>query len=259
MDDYGDIYILEDGNGQLVLSFDTIYEQSRMDPARPHSPVHDYIKAMLLVLTFCQPRSVIILGLGGGSLLRALHRLDPALSILTVELREMVAAVANRYFSLPKADRVHVECAEAGEYIHDCADAISDIVFADMYEAHDMHPVQKQIPFLADCIRVLSPEGWLVLNFHKVPNDDSAFMIFLKQHFPTVLVCVVEEGNHVILARKITLKGKLSDYRHKINLLEVTLDAPLMALFYRLSLWREKPIFMRKSVRKKLFHPVSRE
>ena len=251
-DEEGDIFVLEDGNGQLVLSFDTIYEQSRMDVDHPVIPVHDYIRVMLMALAFCQPRTVLVLGLGGGALVRALHHFDDSLSITAVELREMVATIANRYFSLPVSRNINLFITEAGEYMHKRANSEVDIVFVDLYEANEMHPVQKQILFVADCIGVLSEEGWLVFNFHKMPKDNSAFMVYMKQHFPTILVCTVEEGNYILLARRKALEMKLPEYKQNIANLESRLNAPLMTFFYRLSYWKEKPIFMRKSARKSL-------
>ena len=50
-DEFGDILVL-DFHNHRVMTFDSIYEQSRMNKDEPYAPIHEYTKAMLLVLAF---------------------------------------------------------------------------------------------------------------------------------------------------------------------------------------------------------------
>ena len=248
----GDIYVLDYDNGHRVMCFESIYEQSRMNKRYPDVPIHEYIQAMLLVLAFCQPRSALILGLGAGSLLRALHRINPGMMLEGVDNRALVITVADKYFGLPASDNIKLAISDADQYVSQRARELTDLVFVDLYESYDMPPVQNQLPFVQDCYDSLSEAGWLVFNFHKMPNANSAFILFLKKHCKTLLVCSVKEGNYVLFASKQALPNTLMFYANNIKDIEKSLDVSLLPLYKRLEFLREKHAFLRKSVRKKI-------
>lgn len=85
-DALGPIRVLDYGDTR-VLSFGDNDEQSKILKTAPHIPQHTYVQGMLLVLLFCQPKSAIVLGLGGGALIHALRRFDAAIKLTAVELR----------------------------------------------------------------------------------------------------------------------------------------------------------------------------
>lgn len=111
-DIWGDILVIDHGS-QRVLTFDTIYEQSRMDRNKPAMLVHNYTRAMILGLAFVKPEHVTILGLGGGCLVRAVHALFGEAVLDVVELRQAVVEIAQRYFMLPQAPRIQVTISDA--------------------------------------------------------------------------------------------------------------------------------------------------
>ena len=76
--------------------------QSAMRLARPdHLELH-YNRAMMGFLLFHPvPRRVFMIGLGGGSMARFLHRAYPRSRVTAVEVNPEVVAAARRYFDLP--------------------------------------------------------------------------------------------------------------------------------------------------------------
>lgn len=247
----GDVYVLDYADGHRVLSFETLYEQSRMDRRNPYFPVHEYIQAMLLVHAFVKPRAALLLGLGAGVLLRALHRLDSAMQLEAVEIRELVMAVADEYFGLPISDNVKITVADAEKRLHERETASADIIYADMYEAYDMHPLQKQVYFVEECHRVLSPSGWLVLNFHQLPNANSSQVIVLQDLFQELLLCSVADGNVIVFAGKQPLEKPLDAYRAALQPLQDKLAIDISRLYPKVKPWREKSSRLRKSGRKR--------
>lgn len=243
-DEWGDILVLDFYNHR-VMTFDSIYEQSRMNKDEPFAPVHEYTQAMLLVLAYIEPQSVMILGLGAGSLLRALHKVYPLIKMDAVDIREQVVKVAELMFGLPQSDNVCVHVLDAGQYLEAQSFNSSDIIFADMYEAYDMHPLQKQVHFLQQCHRVLSDCGWLVMNFHELPNNQSSFMIRLHELFPEILVCVVPKGNYIIYAGKIICDKPFSHYSGFLEPIEEAINTPLDAVYRRLNRIGESVIVKR--------------
>ena len=83
-DEYGTIDVLDDGN-KRYLTFGNQDEQSLQIKATPHIPQHEYGRAIMLSLLFCDPKSVCVMGLGGGTLTQAyIHAL---LKTMPSELR----------------------------------------------------------------------------------------------------------------------------------------------------------------------------
>ena len=82
--------IVCDYDGLRILSFDSHFEQSAMRMDNPFELVHDYTQVMLLVFLFREARHVTLLGLGGGSLLRVLHKHCPTTVFEVVGLRQRV-------------------------------------------------------------------------------------------------------------------------------------------------------------------------
>ncbi|MBU0653582.1 MAG: spermidine synthase [Gammaproteobacteria bacterium] len=205
-DRWGNILVL-DQQGHRVLSFDSIYEQSRMNLDRPSDLVHQYTRAMLLGLAFGNPAHITLFGLGGGCLLRAAHQINPNLHLQAVELRAAVVAVARDYFGLPESPHLSIEVADGRDYITRQPDACTDLIWADMYHALRADPFQMQKRFCRESQRILSDDGWLVINCHEFPPANGMFFRFLREYFKEILICVVPGGNFVVYAGK-SGKGK---------------------------------------------------
>lgn len=231
-DTYGNILVV-DYPRYRVLSFDSIYEQSGFYLEKPHALVHEYIRIMMLVLGFMQPRHATLLGLGGGSLLRSLHHYLSHCDFHVVELRSKVYDIARDYFDIPDDERVWVSIEDAGLQIQSSKNASTDIIFADLYDAYHMSPVQAQKQFAQQCCRTLTKHGWLVINFHRLPEPGSAFFIALTEHFSSLLVCSGEFGNHILFAGKST-SVDYDGAPGKLKKMEKILNETFMPLFHRL-------------------------
>lgn len=201
-DDYGNILVLDDLEYR-ILNFDSPFEQSRMKLSAPFSLTLKYTQLMALVLAYIQPRHIMLLGLGGGSLLRTLHHVLPQCQFSVIELREKVYLVAKEYFDIPLDGRVKITINDAIKEISSAEANGSDIIFSDLYDAYKMEVRQSLNNFLKKCYRALSSGGWLVINFHELPKADDLFFKHLQQLFPTVIVGSCS-GNYILFACKLT-------------------------------------------------------
>ena len=202
--------IVSDHKGYRTLRFDGICEQSKMCISAPQVPVHNYIKTMLMAVAWQPPSAALILGLGGGGLVRALHAYDPNMLLEVVELREAVISVARSYFTLPADDRVILHVADAADFLRAPVTRQYDLIFSDLYSAFSMDPQQGTQSFLKQCATRLSPQGWLVLNYHEVPDENSLLYHSLHRVFNTVLYCVAPSGNVIIYANQDDIETPLS-------------------------------------------------
>jgi spermidine synthase len=112
-------------------------------------------------------------------------------------------------------------------------DASTDIIFADMYDAYHMSPMQGQQQFVRECWRTLSKKGWLVINYHRLPDSKSPFFECLIDYFSTIMVCSGKFGNHILFA----CKSPSVNYERapaKLKKMEKILNETFMPLFNRL-------------------------
>jgi spermidine synthase len=216
-----------------VLSFDSIYEQSGFYLEKPYALVHEYTRIMMLALCFCEPRHITLLGLGGGSLLRSLHHYLSHCDFSVIELREKVYEIAKKYFDIPDDQRVHVAIQDADLFLQTSKDASTDIIFADLYDAYKMHPAQVQQQFVHDNWRTLTNNGWLVINYHQLPDPQSPFFTCLIERFSTVMVCSGKFNNHVLFAGKSS-RVNYEKAPAKLKQMEDILGESFMPLFHRL-------------------------
>lgn len=217
------------------LTFDSLYDQSSMNIKKPHILVHDYTRAMMLVLAFIKPSHATFLGLGGGCLLRSLNHILPDCELHAIELRQRVYEIANEFFGIPVSDKITISIADAKQRLTEIDNNSTDIIFADLYYASSMNPFQIQKRFIHQCYRVLDSMGWLVINYHELPDLTSSFFKYLSDLFSDIFVCqTINKKNTILFASKqhitVSLPSELT-----IIALEKQLEVKLSPLFKRLT------------------------
>ncbi|MEN9502392.1 MAG: hypothetical protein RI964_1677 [Pseudomonadota bacterium] len=212
-DEHGHLIVTDDGNCR-VLAFAPNDEQSRCLKAQPHVLQYEYTQSMFLVLLFCQPKRVLLLGLGGGSVMTTLHHCVPGIHVTAVELRQAVIDVAYRYFYLPRGKRLQVICQNADDYLLQAPERKLDVVFADLYHADGLDALQLRTDFIARCAAQLKAEGWLVLNCWQEHRYDPFLRAALYEHFTDIRTVMTGSRNWVILA------GKVQDWQTNSQLRE---------------------------------------
>jgi len=201
-DEFGPISVTDDGECR-ILSFAPNDEQSRILKAAPHILQYEYTQAMLLVLLFCQPKRVLVLGLGGGSLVSALHRHIPGIHITAVELRAVVIELAYRFFQMPRGKRLQVIQQDADAFLSGGQVRKADVVFADLYHGNGVDEVQLRADFIARCAEALKDDGWLVLNCWIEHREDPFLREALRRHFVDIRTVLTGSKNWVVLAGKV--------------------------------------------------------
>lgn len=233
MDSFGEIWVI-DYPDHRILSFGSIYEQSAYSFDHPYQLFHEYTRIMMLALSYLSPRHVTLIGLGGGSLLRSLHHCLPDACFHVIELRQKVYETAKNYFDIPIDNRVNYSIQNAADEIATLPHKSTDIIFSDIYDAYGMSSLQVQHAFLRHCSRALSSEGWLVINFHRLPDIESAFFKYLLDHFGIIKICSGRQFNHVVFAGK-PLSINRSLIAERIAKLESLIEQPFQPLYSRMN------------------------
>ena len=100
------------------LRFGNHIMQSVFSTVNPDHLVLPYTRFMLLGLLFCQdPKSVLHIGLGGGSIVRWMYREFPRIQQTIIEINPAVIEAARRFFEFPLDKRLSVVQADATQII----------------------------------------------------------------------------------------------------------------------------------------------
>lgn len=166
---YREVLVYEAGSVRCICftRFCRIGRQTCQDVKRPDRIVMNYPQMMLGALFVKpEPRSVLIIGLGGGTIPRALQEVIPEARIDVVEIDPAVVSVARRYFDLGQSSklnvieadgRVHVKRALRGEQRY-------DLIMLDAFD-HEYIPEHLLTQeFLKEVRSLLAPGGVLAAN-----------------------------------------------------------------------------------------------
>jgi len=143
-------------------------EQSGMDLLHPERLIFLYERLMLIALALAaRPRRALLLGLGGGAMLRHLQAYLPECAVTAVERDRAVIALARRFF--------HIEApvieADAQDFVADAKGAY-DAILADLYDGRGMARLEPG--FWRDCAAALAPGGCLAVNWAAFVEDAAA-------------------------------------------------------------------------------------
>ncbi|MGB8694113.1 MAG: fused MFS/spermidine synthase [Steroidobacteraceae bacterium] len=201
---YRQVLVYEDA-GSRCLCFTrqcTIGRQSCMDLAQPDQLVFMYTRMMLgALLLNPEPREVLIIGLGGGSLPHALARLLPQAQIDLVEIDPAVVRVAGDYFSFHATERMHVYTEDGRSFVRRTARGARryDLIMLDAYDHQYIPEHMLTEEFLREVRSLLRPGAVLAANtFSNSRLYDSESVTYARVFGGFFNL---RRGNRVILAR----------------------------------------------------------
>jgi spermidine synthase len=146
--------------------------QSEMRLSRPEALVLSYSRAMMcFALLVPRPRHIVMVGLGGGSMLKFCHRHFPGTRITVLELREDVIALREQFRVPPDDARLRVLHVDATHWLAQADGAGCDVLLVDGFDAAGLPPALASSGFYADCRRALRPGGVLVANIFTYDPD----------------------------------------------------------------------------------------
>jgi spermidine synthase len=168
--------------------------------------VWDALAAAPVALPPARRRSVLLLGLGGGSAARVVRAVAPGARIVAVEIEPRVVRLAREWFDLD-ALGVEVVIADAREYVARARarfDAVLEDVFIGSGRAA-RKPEGLPLPGLARAARLVRPGGVLASNALDEWREVHAA---LRSLFPRVVrIDVADYDNRVFVAGRAPLSG----------------------------------------------------
>lgn len=157
---------------RLIVTEDQTERHLRFDRSRqtamylddPYETSFEYPQYLHLAMALKpDARSVLIVGLGGGSLVKRMWRDYPQVEIDAVEIDPQVIDVAYEYFELPRDKRITV-VAEDGRRFLNASDKRYDIIVMDAYYADALPSHLTTEEFFREANTRLTPGGVLAYN-----------------------------------------------------------------------------------------------
>lgn len=184
-----------------ALFFTWSYVQSRMRIRDPIALQMPYTHTMMCFLLFhTNPRDVLMLGLGGGSLAKYCHHHIPQARITAIESSRDVLALRTEFGVPPDDVRLRVIEGDAGAFVTACR-AQYDIVLMDAFDRHGLAPALCGREFYAEVRTRLLPAGVLIANIAGLQRErarhiDTMRMVFGENMF---VLPVEEDDNDIVI------------------------------------------------------------
>jgi spermidine synthase len=196
------VYVSEKyGVRSLHIGSDTV--QSSMRIARPNDLELSYTRSMMAFLLFNPvPRTVLMVGLGGGSVAKFVYHQLPQTGIRVLEVDPQVVAIARQCFLVPPDDaRFRVTVGDGAVHMAQSG-AAADVIMVDGYNAESQVDELATREFYADCRARLTPRGVLVVNLWGGDRQFNDVLQRIEAVFPDGTLCLParKPGNVITFA-----------------------------------------------------------
>ncbi len=218
------------------MHFGTFPRQSSMSLRTPHTLELTYTEAMMACLLLNpNPKKVLVVGLGGGSLVKFLLHNFPDCEIDVIEYRQDVINVAHAYFGVPADEqRLNIHLGDGylfvqQRYYQD--DVNYDMLLVDAYDHIGMAASVGAQAFFDACAGVLSDNGVMSINLWG--SDKPLFnqtMTRINQSFDgkSLILPVKDKGNVIGMATKWHVTNSdMKAMKRSVEQQEIQLDINL--------------------------------
>ncbi len=220
-----------DGVRSLYLGSETV--QSAMRVKAPYELELAYSRGMMMFLLFMkQPKDVLMIGLGGGSVAKYIHHFLPEMQTRVVEINPRIIQVARSHFYLPDDDeRLEVIEGDGVVYLQENGNT-AELLLLDIFDSQGVPPEMYNQTFFDICEASLRLDGMMAVNLW---GSDKNFDIYLQRieqsfHDRVLVLRTGRPGNIVVFGFKrpprdlrwstLRERAKTLQENHKIEFLE---------------------------------------
>lgn len=238
--------LFSSANGKLIIEETDEYRWIRdnnnayysiLDKSLPARLVLPYLQTMMASLLFIpEPESTLLLGAGGGAILRFLNEYYPDNDVYAIDYDDRVIDITMKYFLKDLTIKKSIKSMNAIDYISTTSHSNFDLMFVDLFSHGSIPDFFNEISFYENCKQTC---GNGVVVFNLVIENESSFnliMSLLLFVFNNRCLClaVTDYKNIIVLAftenfeieRDVTiLRNKCENIRYSFNLdFDVLLD-----------------------------------
>jgi len=191
-------FVFDDGE-TLRLHFNLRYVQSAMSIAEPDALQLMYTQKMTAFLLLRDPRHIVIVGLGGGSLTKFCYQRLPRARITTIEINQQIIGFGELFQVPPPNNRMRILHADAADYFAGTRERV-DVVLLDGCDRHGVVPALCKPGFYRNLRKRLRPGGVLAVNLIGHAHDADQLQTMIAEEFgsPVMTLDVSDGGNRIV-------------------------------------------------------------
>lgn len=225
---------VSESNGIRSMHLGNSTVQSSMRLSDPYALELAYTRGMMMFLLFAPDvKRILMLGLGGGSIPKYIHRHLPQVDMMRVlEINPRVIQVARSHFELPDNDsRLEVIEGDGVQYIREHADS-TQLLIMDAYDSAGLPSELCSQDFFDHCAHALTPDGILAVNLWGSDRNFEMYLQRIEQSFDhrVLILPTGRPGNIVVFAFRrmpdelrwveLRARAKKLEQIHKVEFLE---------------------------------------
>lgn len=195
--------LIDRDDDTVTMSFPGELIQSRMRIDDPTVLDLQYSQVMMAFTMFLpRPQRVLMVGLGGGSLVRHLLHHFPGLHLTVVELNPEVLAARDTFQVPMDGPALQTVCGDGADFVRSASPQSYDLILVDAFDDTGEPEGLSNTAFYRSCRDALAPEGVLVVNLlDREPRCSTLigriWSVFGEPVLPLEVEC---EGNRIVLA-----------------------------------------------------------
>jgi len=204
---------IEEDEGTVSLYFKAGSIQSQMRKEAPVDLLLTYTRIMTSLLRFNpSPRSIAIIGLGGGSVAKWCHRHLPHADITIVEINPHVIALRDRFYIPGDDHKFRVLCEDGADYVARTPEK-TDVLIVDGFNLDGQPPELCSQIFYDNCYHALTSSGLMIVNL--CGDKDEANIRRIGKSFSNQISIVTSgDDDLVVFARKGKSSGSQRRGQH---------------------------------------------
>ncbi|CAF0982081.1 unnamed protein product [Adineta steineri] len=168
---YNSSIIISQCGSKRIMHFNSLLNgsQAQIDLNRIDYPCFDYIQLMITSLIYypfvLDEKNILIIGLGGGTLARAIRKIYPMSFITIIEIDPLVNEMAQKYFFFQEDSRMKVFLMDGRTFLKNLSNQNHyDIIFLDAYDFNSGLPSHmKTQEFFFELKNCLNQNGGLLI------------------------------------------------------------------------------------------------
>lgn len=240
---------IERSDEQLLLKFgsdtdsDTGAIQSAININRPHRLVMENLRYLMGILLFIPaPQKILLLGVGGGSLVHFLRYYLPAAHLTAVEYDPQLLQIAHDRLYLPQtSNRLSYVIDDARNYVTFCEQRY-DLILVDIFEGGRVPGWLLEKPFTERLKNCLSVEGAVAYNV--LIDSERGFKRFyqlFRQTYGQQTLCLETDNYENLLIYGLNFmsqKKTMTEYLHNSEPLTQQYDLPfsrILSVIYNIN------------------------
>ena len=185
------------------LRFGNSIRQSSINKKSPFKLQTKYTRDMAKVFDHYRdiPETILVLGLGAGTIPSYLYHRFPKTKIYVVEILSELKEIASDYFSMPRDERLEIIIGDAYDYIMETQIQF-DLIFMDVFGKNTIPKKFSTEKFYIGLSKLTSSAGYVAFNTWIDPSSYNNYIRKLKTAFDTVIEeCVPISGNHIAFCK----------------------------------------------------------